>query len=128
MQNPYDLIGTTLSGKYYIKELIGAGGMGLVYRASFVETDDLAAVKVIQPVKLRPERIERAHRLFNREAKSLQSLSHPNIVSIYDYGFDGDNVFIAMEWLEGQDLAEELSKGQLSLDPQLLFSIKYAKP
>jgi serine/threonine-protein kinase len=94
------LDGRTL-GKYRIVELIGAGGMGEVYRAHDSVLDREVAIKVL------PEKVARDTRRlqrFEREARAAARLAHPNILEIWDFGTDGDIVFAVMELLEGSNL------------------------
>ena len=102
-----DLIGTTL-GHYRIVDKIGEGGMGVVYRANDERLDREVAIKVL-PEHLAgdPARRER----FEREARVVSSLNHPNICTLYDIGeHDGMN-FIVMEYIEGETLADRLKNG-----------------
>jgi TolB-like protein/Flp pilus assembly protein TadD len=104
-----DLIGRTL-GHYRIVEQIGAGGMGEVYRAHDERLDRDVAVKVL-PISLAqdPERIAR----FEREAKAVARLDHPNILAIYDFGADGGITYSVTELLAGETLRERLEGGAL---------------
>jgi tetratricopeptide (TPR) repeat protein len=97
-----------LDGRFALQRLVGSGGMGDVYRA----TDRLAsadvAVKVLRSVE--PAHVER----FEREAKLLMQLRHPAVVRYVAHGFDaGGQPYLAMEWLEGETLAEQLQRGPL---------------
>ena len=84
----------TVLGHYRIRERIGQGGMGAVYLAVDTHLDRLVAVKVLPPKSVRdPER----RRRFEREAKAVSALSHPNIVTVYDFGSTADGDNIAME-------------------------------
>ncbi|WP_040948595.1 Stk1 family PASTA domain-containing Ser/Thr kinase, partial [Gorillibacterium massiliense] len=95
------MIGQTLSGRYEIIEIIGGGGMALVYRARDILLNRIVAVKVLRPQFVHDEEfIQR----FRREGQSAAALSHPNIVSIYDVGQRGDIHFIVMEYVEGTTL------------------------
>ena len=101
-----DLIGRTL-GHYRIVEKIGEGGMGEVYRASDERLDREVAIKVLPAsVAQDPERIAR----FEREAKAVAALSHPNILEIFEFDTDGDVTFAVTELLEGETLREHLQK------------------
>jgi hypothetical protein len=114
------LIGQTLS-HYGITAAIGTGGMGEVYRATDTTLDRDVAIKVL-PAELAedPERLAR----FEREAKLLASLNHPNIAHVY--GFESAMLpggstahFLAMELVEGEDVAERLRRGAIPLDEAL---------
>ncbi len=92
-----------LSGKYVLREIIGMGGMSIVYRAWDTKHDREVAVKV-----LRPEFSADAEfvRRFNQEAQAASRMSHPNIVGMYDLGQDGDLRYIVMEYVRGTTLKE----------------------
>ncbi len=94
-------VGDVLVGKYEIKKLLGAGGMGKVYRARQVDLGRDVALKIpSQQVLESPEVMAR----FIREAKTVARLTHDNIVQVYEYHHEGDLAFIAMEFVEGQDM------------------------
>jgi serine/threonine-protein kinase len=101
------MIGRTLS-HYRIVDKLGAGGMGEVYRAEDTKLGRQVAIKVLPDVFARdPERLAR----FEREAKVLASLNHPNIASIYGLE-EADGVrFLVLELVEGQTLAEQIGVG-----------------
>jgi tetratricopeptide (TPR) repeat protein len=104
-----DLIGRTL-GHYRIVDQIGEGGMGVVYRAHDERLDRDVAVKVL------PEEVaENSDRLtrFEREAKAVAKLSHPNILDIHDYGHENEVTYAVAELLEGETLRERLEGGTL---------------
>ncbi|MGH2593998.1 MAG: protein kinase domain-containing protein [Anaerolineae bacterium] len=99
-----DLIGVTL-GKYHCVEFIGHGGMAEVYRAVDIELDRVVALKVLHPFLGSEEGfMER----FRREARTLASLQHPNIVQIYDSGLQDFNSFVVMEYVPGPTLKDRL--------------------
>jgi tetratricopeptide (TPR) repeat protein len=103
------MIGTTL-GHYRIVDKIGEGGMGEVYRAHDERLDREVAVKVLPTsVAQDPERIAR----FEREAKAVAKLAHPNILEIWDYGTDEGVTYSVTELLEGETLRERLEGGGL---------------
>jgi serine/threonine protein kinase len=93
--------GDILAGRYEIKEQIGAGGMGAVYRVHDQNRAEDIAIKVLLPSLTAHER---ARERFLDEARLSSKLSHPNIVNVYDVQHDGELFFITMELLEGQDL------------------------
>ena len=105
-----DLIGRTL-GHYRIVDQIGAGGMGVVYRAHDERLDRDVAIKVL------PEEVagdaDRLHR-FEREAKAVAHLDHPNILAIHDFGSEDGVAYAVMELLEGESLRELISKEGLT--------------
>lgn len=108
-------LGTRL-GPYEIISAIGAGGMGEVYRARDTRLDRTVAVKVL-PFHL-SESAEAKQR-FEREARAISSLSHPNICHLYDVGSQRGTEYLVMEYLEGETLAERLRKGALPLEQVL---------
>ncbi|HXY08331.1 MAG TPA: protein kinase [Terriglobales bacterium] len=107
--------GTKL-GPYEIQSSLGAGGMGEVYRARDMRLDRTVAIKIL-PLHLseKPEAKER----FDREARALSSLSHPNICHLYDVGQQDGISYLVMEYLEGETLADRLRKGSLPLEQVL---------
>lgn len=97
------LIGHLLSERYRIKERIGGGGMANVYLARDIILERDVAIKVLRPEFANdPEFIER----FDREAQAATSLSHPNIVNIYDVGDEEEILYIVMEYVDGLTLKE----------------------
>jgi serine/threonine protein kinase len=101
--------GDTLGG-FRIEEMIGAGAMAVVYKATQLSLDRPVALKILPK-----EFAERASfvRQFDSETDLLASLNHPNIVSIIDRGREGDTYFFAMEYIEGTTLGELLAAGEL---------------
>jgi hypothetical protein len=89
------------NGRYELSEFVGKGGMGAVYRARDVELDRWVAVKCLLDVTN-----ARARELAVKEARTLASLSHPNIMRVFDILSVGDQVWIVTEWLEGKTLAK----------------------
>ncbi|HET6349863.1 MAG TPA: protein kinase, partial [Candidatus Krumholzibacteria bacterium] len=107
--------GTRL-GPYEILSPLGAGGMGEVYRAKDTRLGREVAVKVLpQHLSSNPEVRAR----FEREARTVSSLNHPNICTLFDVGRDGDVDYLVMELVEGETLAARLMKGSLSLADSL---------
>ncbi len=96
------LIGTTLPGGYVILELVGVGGMGRVYRAEQKALGRTVAVKIIHPHLLGDDS---ASVRFITEARASSRLNHPNSVAVIDFGKNGDQSYIVMEFLRGRDLA-----------------------
>src|SRR5258706_13671796 len=102
--------GTRL-GVYEILSVLGAGGMGEVYRARDAKLGREVAIKVILDVfAADPDRIAR----FEREAKVLASLNHPHIAALYGMEQSGARHFLVMELVEGQTLAERLLRGPMA--------------
>jgi len=112
--------GTKL-GPHEILSLIGAGGMGEVYKARDTRLDRIVAIKVL-PAHLadNPDLRER----FEREAKTIAGLNHPHICTLYDVGRQDGTDFLVMEYLEGETLATRLLKGPLPLDQVLRYAIE----
>ena len=109
------MIGQTLS-HFKITAKLGEGGMGEVYRAEDTSLDRDVAIKVLpEAFTADPERLAR----FEREAKVLASLNHPNIAGIYEIGEERTIHFLAMELAEGEDLATRLDRGAIPLDDAL---------
>jgi serine/threonine protein kinase len=107
--------GTKL-GPYEIAALIGAGGMGEVYRARDTRLDRIVAIKVLNSsVVTSPELKQR----FEREARTISRLNHPHICTLHDVGHQDGTDFLVMEYLEGETLAQRLNKSALAL-PDLL--------
>ncbi len=116
------LVGQRL-GRYEIVDRLGAGGMGEVYRAHDTELGRPVAVKVISTeVAESRKAIDR----FEREAKTVAQLSHPNILDIHDFGREGDTVYAVTELLEGQDLRERTRSTTLPLSKVLEIGIAVA--
>jgi serine/threonine protein kinase/tetratricopeptide (TPR) repeat protein len=110
LQDPYNLVGRALVDKYRLDALVGMGGMGAVYSAVHLSTGRQIAVKVLLPNLAigNPRLLE----LFEREARVVGRLRHENIVDIIDAGRTTDGIaYIAMEWLEGHPLEEEIQRG-----------------
>lgn len=97
------MIGHELGGRYQIIERIGGGGMALVYKAQDLLLNRFVAIKVLRQQFVNDEEFIRR---FRREAQSAASLSHPNIVSVYDVGQEDEVHYIVMEYIEGQNLNE----------------------
>jgi eukaryotic-like serine/threonine-protein kinase len=103
--------GTKL-GPYQVVAPLGVGGMGEVYQARDTRLDRTVAIKIL-PSDLSGDATRRQR--FEREAKVISSLNHPNICTLYDVGQQDGADFIVMEYLEGESLAERLVKGPLSV-------------
>ncbi|TNF36787.1 MAG: serine/threonine protein kinase, partial [Deltaproteobacteria bacterium] len=112
--DPRDRIGTLFQNRYRIDAVLGAGGMGSVYRATQVRVGRQVALKVIHA--------DLAHNLaviarFQREGRAIAALVHPNIVQVYDFGQAEDGeLFMAMELIEGRTLCDIL-RAEAPLDP-----------
>jgi eukaryotic-like serine/threonine-protein kinase len=104
-----------LAGRYELDEVLGTGGMALVYRGTDRVLHRTVAVKVLADPRARdPVFVER----FRREARSAGGLNHPGIVAVYDTGSDQDRHFIVMEHVDGRTLAELLTRDEGRLSPR----------
>lgn len=105
--------GALLGGRYRLIRKVGAGGMGEVYEAEHVLIHRRVAVKILQRnLASDPEAIER----LQREAQSTSGIGHPNIVDSLDFGWSDDGqVFLVMEWLEGENLDQRLHRGPVDI-------------
>ena len=108
-------------GPYEIVAPIGAGGMGEVYKARDTRLDRIVAIKVLSAA-LATDREFRER--FDREAKSISSLNHPNICTLYDVGHDQGHEFLVLEFLEGETLAARIAKGPLPLPEALKIAVE----
>lgn len=100
-------IGKTAEDRYEIKELLGQGGMGVVYKAYDRKLDRLVALKVID------ERLASNTRFIERflyEASNAACLEHPNIITVYDVGDETERKYIAMRYIEGRTLKDEIDE------------------
>jgi len=108
LQDPYHLVGRTLVDRYQIEALVGIGGMGAVYRAQHLGLDHHIAFKILQPNLALGN--ERMLALFEREAKLAGRISHECVARVMDAGRTSEGIaYIAMEWLQGRTLEEEIS-------------------
>ena len=114
--------GTKL-GPYEILSPLGAGGMGEVYKARDARLERTVAVKVLPPhLSSSPELRQR----FEREAKTISQISHPHICALYDVNREGETEYLVMEYLEGETLADRLSRGPLPAEQLLRFGMEIA--
>jgi eukaryotic-like serine/threonine-protein kinase len=110
-------------GPYEVVAPVGAGGMGEVYRAKDTRLDRTVAVKIL------PSHLSHNHEArqrFDREARAISSLNHPNICTLHDIGHQDGVDFLVMEFLEGETLADRLSKGPLPTELVLKYAIEAA--
>ncbi|MEO1267056.1 MAG: serine/threonine-protein kinase [Myxococcota bacterium] len=108
-RRPDPLIGQTIANRYRVLSRIGAGGMGVVYKADQAAMDRKIAIKVL-PRDLDDESlIER----FHREARAASQLRHPNTITLYDFGQHEDILYIAMEFLDGISLNQAMKRGPM---------------
>jgi serine/threonine protein kinase len=114
--------GTKL-GPYEILSPLGAGGMGEVYRAKDTRLDRIVAIKVL------PERLSDNPDLkarFEREARAISQLTHPHICTLYDVGHQNEIDYLVIEYLEGETLAQRLTKGALPIDQVMRIGVEIA--
>src|SRR6266851_3600374 len=114
----------TLLGPYEILSPLGKGGMGEVYRARDRKLDRDVAVKVLPPsVAADPDTLAR----FEREAKAVAALSHPNVLAIHDFGTHDGISYAVMELLEGETLRGKLNAGPISQKQAVDYALQVAK-
>src|SRR5215510_680967 len=123
LAQPVGLPAGSRLGAYELIEIIGAGGMGIVYRARDLKLQREVALKVLpEALALDPDRIAR----FRREATVLASLNHPNIGAIYGYEDSGDIHALVLELVEGPTLADRIARGPVPLDEALAIARQIA--
>jgi eukaryotic-like serine/threonine-protein kinase len=117
----------TRLGPYEVTAAVGAGGMGEVYAARDTRLERTVAVKLLPPHLARDEQLRVR---FEREAKTVSSLNHPHICTLFDVGtatVAGDELhYLVLEMIEGESLAERLAKGPLSIEETLRYGIEIA--
>jgi tetratricopeptide (TPR) repeat protein/predicted Ser/Thr protein kinase len=114
----------TMISHYRIVEMVGAGGMGVVYKAVDTRLDRAVALKFL-PAHLLCDATARAR--FEHEARSASALNHPNITTIYEIDEDGGQCFIAMEFVEGQALREVFKDRVLTMDEVLDIALQIGR-
>jgi serine/threonine protein kinase len=110
-------------GPYQVNELLGKGGMGEVYLAHDTRLGRKVAIKGL-PAE--PTRNAEHVRRFEQEAKAASALNHPNILTIYDFGAEGDQCYIAMEFVEGRTLRNYIAPGPLPVAQALDYAVQCA--
>ena len=118
---------TLLKGRFILEELLGAGGMGVVYKAKDLlkieaqDRDPYVAIKVLtDEFKAHPE----AFIALQRESRKTQRIAHPNIVTVFDFDRDGDTVFMTMEYLDGKPLDKLIAQYRsVGLPPEEVIKI-----
>jgi len=98
-------------GRYEVIRAVGRGGMGVVYLARDPQLDRAVALKLVRPSLQEDERADHFERRLMREARAMAKLSHPNVLTIYDVGLHGQQVFLASEWIDGCTLDEWIGEG-----------------
>jgi len=111
-------------GPYEVVAAIGAGGMGEVYRANDTRLDRIVALKILPShLSSNPQFRER----FDREARTISSLTHPHICTLYDVGHQDGVDYLVMEFVEGESLEERLTKGPVPIEQVLRYGIEIAE-
>ena len=111
-------------GRYEILNPLGAGGMGEVYRARDTRLDRDVAIKILpESVARDPERLAR----FDREAKAVAALSHPNILALHDAGTEDGTTFAVMELLDGETLRDRLASGPMPVRRAIDTAVQVAR-
>lgn len=107
------LVGRVIDGRYEILELLGQGGMGQVYRSFQISMKREIALKIL-PLELASDK--EAVRRFLKEAQAVSRISHPNAITVYDFGQTSDGIlYLAMEFIRGHALAELVYRGPLGV-------------
>ncbi|HEY1289683.1 MAG TPA: serine/threonine-protein kinase [Burkholderiales bacterium] len=119
-------------GRYAIQSELGRGAMGVVYKATDTALERTVAVKTVN-MALERDGAERYEARFYQEARAAGSLNHPNIVTVYDVGKEGNVAYMAMEFIEGQELRSLLAEGRalpvsqaVSIGAQVAEGLAYA--
>ncbi len=124
MRTPVALTSGTKLGPYEIQSPLGAGGMGEVYSARDTRLDRTVAIKVLAShLTSSPEMKQR----FEREARAISALNHPNICQLHDIGSQDGTEYLVMEYLEGETLAERLRRGALPVGELLKLGAQVAE-
>jgi TolB-like protein/predicted Ser/Thr protein kinase len=116
--------GTIFAGKYRIIALLGRGGMGVVFKAEDLKLKRPVALKLL-PVEL--SHSAQAKQRFLREAQVAAALDHPNICTIYEVGEQAAQAYIAMAYIDGESLKEEIARAPLKVDDALRIVIQVAE-
>ncbi|HLV19656.1 MAG TPA: serine/threonine-protein kinase, partial [Polyangiaceae bacterium] len=122
---PDPRVGTTIAGRYNIEAVIGEGGMATVYKAHHRLVDRPCAIKVMSRDFADNEVVKER---FRREARAAQKLAHPNIIEIFDQGdLEDGSLYLVMELLEGETLAERIAQGKPDLRDALPIGVQIAR-
>jgi serine/threonine protein kinase len=110
-------------GRFHLESKIGAGGMGEVYRATDLKLRRTVAIKIL-PARFADEPSRRTK--FEVESRAAAAFNHPNIVTIYDAGVEGETPWIAMEFVEGRTLRQVIAEGPLAPAQMLDIAVPVA--
>ena len=121
-ENCLALAPSTRFGPYEVLSLIGRGGMGEVYRARDTRLDRTVAIKIVSEQLSNSAFCER----FEREARAISSLNHPNICTLHDIGRENGEQYLVLEYVEGETLAARIKRGRLRVDQVLRYAIQIA--
>src|SRR5579863_5408096 len=121
---PMAVIAGTRFGPYEIEALIGAGGMGEVYRARDTRLQRTVAIKILAS-HLSSDPVQ--HARFVQEAKSISGLQHPNICVLHDIGSEAGVDFMVMEYVSGQTLDKMIPPGGMATDLALQYAVQIAE-
>lgn len=120
-------IGSKLKDRFLLVEVLGEGGMGVVYKARDIRKDETHDNEPFVAIKVLAKELQQKKILviaLQRETKKAQKLAHPNIITVYDFDRDDENVFMTMEYLEGETLGDILKKSrQKPIEQKLALSI-----
>ena len=113
-------------GRYFLLDQIAQGGMAEIYRARLAATDGAGRLIVIKRIQAGFGNNTEFLQMFRSEIKVTMGFNHPNIVQLYDFGEEQGQPYIAMEWLEGEDLAQRQRRAPLSIASSLQVAAAWA--
>jgi len=113
-------------GRYKVIAELGRGAMGAVYRGTDPKLDRTVAIKMISSAMGAGDDHQEILARFEREARVSARLQHPNVVAVYDVGSEGDELYLVMELVEGEDLSHKLARGEFPTIPEALDFIAQA--
>ena len=120
-----DATGRLLAARYYLERRLGAGGFGAVYEARDEQLQRRVAVKLLNALDeaRRADDVEQVRERFRREAVATAAIVHPNVVTVYDVGVEGTEIYLVMELLNGRPLSEEMRSHPRGMDPQRIITL-----